>query len=117
MNPVPGNLAAMQRGESIAPWHSLSLEETACRLGTDLQHGLAAVEADCRRVTYGSNLLREPPPEAWWWKLFRQFREVVIWILLVAALIAGAMGDWADTAAILAIVLLNAIIGFLQEER
>ena len=117
MNPVSGNVAAMQCGESIAPWHSLSLEETAHRLGTDLQHGLAAVEADRRRGTYGSNLLREPPPEAWWWKLLRQFREVVIWILLVAALIAGAMGDWADTAAILAIVLLNAIIGFLQEER
>ncbi|MFM7290889.1 MAG: HAD-IC family P-type ATPase, partial [Planctomycetia bacterium] len=107
----------MRREESITPWHTLSLEEIADRLDADLQHGLAAGEADRRRGTYGANLLREPPPEAWWWKFLRQFREVVIWILLVAALIAGAMGDWADTAAILAIVLLNAIIGFLQEER
>ncbi|MFM8803057.1 MAG: cation-translocating P-type ATPase, partial [Planctomycetia bacterium] len=117
MNLVSGNVAAMRREESIAPWHTLSLEEIADRLDADLQHGLAAGEADRRRGTYGANLLREPPPEAWWWKFLRQFREVVIWILLVAALIAGAMGDWADTAAILAIVLLNAIIGFLQEER
>ena len=73
--------------------------------------------AERRRQEHGDNVLRERPAEGWWWKLLRQFQELVIWILIAAAVIAGAMGDWADTAAIVAIVLVNAIIGFLQEER
>ncbi|MCI0464389.1 MAG: cation-translocating P-type ATPase [Gemmataceae bacterium] len=47
----------------------------------------------------------------------RQFQELVIWILLVAAAISGLLGDWTDMIAILAIVLLNALLGFFQEER
>ena len=119
MKPASGNPSLRHFDpEPAAPgWHSLSLEEIASRLGTDLERGLAAADAEQRRQTFGPNALREPPQEAWWWKFLRQFQELVIWILLVAALIAGAMGDWADTAAILAIVLVNAIIGFFQEER
>ncbi|MFM2093470.1 MAG: Calcium-transporting ATPase, partial [Planctomycetota bacterium] len=46
-----------------------------------------------------------------------QFSELVIWILIIAAILSGWMGEWADTAAILAIVLVNGILGFLQEEK
>jgi Ca2+-transporting ATPase len=98
-------------------WHSYSFADLAARLQTDPDRGLSIAEAERRRGEHGDNSLREKPPEAWWWKLLRQFRELVIWILLAAAVIAGAMGDWADTAAIIAIVLVNTIIGFLQEER
>jgi Ca2+-transporting ATPase len=100
-----------------AVWHATSLADVASRLATDADRGLTAAEAAQRRVEHGDNVLREKPSEAWWWKLLRQFRELVIWILLAAAVVAAAMGDWADTAAIVAIVLVNAIIGFLQEER
>jgi Ca2+-transporting ATPase len=98
-------------------WHAYPLADVAARLETDPERGLSIAEAERRRAEHGDNSLREKPPESWWWKLLRQFRELVIWILLVAAVIAGAMGDWADTAAIIAIVLVNTIIGFLQEER
>jgi Ca2+-transporting ATPase len=98
-------------------WHASPLADVAARLQTDPDRGLSMAEAERRRMEHGENVLREKPPEAWWWKFIRQFRELVIWILLAAAVIAGAMGDWADTAAIIAIVLVNAIIGFLQEER
>ncbi len=98
-------------------WHALPIADVVARLATDPDRGLSMAEAERRRMEHGENVLREKPPEAWWWKLLRQFRELVIWILLAAAVIAGAMGDWADTAAIIAIVLVNAIIGFLQEER
>ena len=93
------------------------MAEIAARLETDPVRGLSGSDAERRRAAYGDNMLLEKPPEAWWWKLLRQFRELVIWILLAAAVIAGAMGDWADTAAIIAIVLVNALIGFVQEER
>ena len=52
-----------------------------------------------------------------WWRFFGQFLEPVIGILIAAALISGLMGDVIDTLAILAIVLLNGVIGFVQEER
>ncbi|TXT22120.1 MAG: cation transport ATPase [Planctomycetota bacterium] len=65
----------------------------------------------------GWNSLAEAPPVPRWKKLIGQFKELVIWILIVAAIISGAMGEWADAAAILAIVIVNGIIGYLQEEK
>ncbi|MFN5755942.1 MAG: cation-translocating P-type ATPase [Planctomycetia bacterium] len=100
-----------------AAWHTSALDELVARLATDPHRGLADAEAGRRLAQHGPNALAEQPAAPWWWKFLRQFADLVIWILLVAAVIAGAMGDWADTAAIAAIVLVNALIGFLQEER
>ena len=97
-------------------WHAIDLDGVVTRLGTDVR-GLTSAEATRRLTDHGPNVLNEPPPRPWWRTFLRQFKELVIWILVVAAVIAGAMGDWADAAAIVAIVLVNAIIGFLQEER
>ena len=99
------------------PWHEFDLATVGGRLGTDLDRGLSAAEGERRLAAIGPNALDESPPVPLWRKVLRQFREVMIWILLVAAGIAAALGDWADTAAILAIVLVNAAIGFFQEER
>jgi Ca2+-transporting ATPase len=101
----------------LPAWHALGAESVVEQLGSDAAGGLTVAEAARRRFECGDNILLERPAEGWWWKLLRQFQELVIWILLVAAVIAGAIGDWADTAAIVAIVFVNAIIGFLQEER
>lgn len=80
-------------------------------------HGLTCTEAETRRNRFGPNTLTEAPPIPLWRKLLAQFKDLVIWILIVAAVISGAMGEWVDALAILAIVVLNAVIGFLQEER
>ena len=101
----------------LPAWHALDLAAVASRLETDPADGLPAAEAARRLARHGANALAEPAAEPWWWKVLAQFKELVIWILLVAAGIAAAMGDWADTAAILAIVVVNAAIGFFQEER
>jgi Ca2+-transporting ATPase len=61
--------------------------------------------------------LAEAAPTRWWKRFLRQFAELLIWILIFAALIAGALGEWLDALAILTIVVLNAILGFLQEEK
>ncbi|MFM7136627.1 MAG: cation-translocating P-type ATPase, partial [Planctomycetota bacterium] len=98
-------------------WHALPPAFVAVRLETDPVRGLAAAEADRRRAECGENVLRARPREAWWSKLLRPFRELMVVILLVAAGIAGALGDWADAAAIVAIVMVNALIGLFQEER
>ena len=97
--------------------HATELRSVLETLGTSAARGLSDAEAVARREKYGANQLSEEPPDSMWIKFARQFRELVIWILIVAAVISGTLGEWIDTVAILAIVLLNGVIGFLQEER
>jgi Ca2+-transporting ATPase len=103
--------------DATAAWHALDTDDVVRRLETDPVRGLSAAEVGQRLVRFGENVLEVAAVEPWWWKVLAQFKELVIWILLAAAGIAAAMGDWADTAAILAIVVVNAAIGFFQEER
>ncbi len=98
-------------------WYVLSGDDVARELVVNLTRGLADEEVVQRQKQYGWNTLAEVPSVPRWKKLLGQFKELVIWILIVAAIISGAMGEWADTAAILAIVFVNGIIGFLQEEK
>ncbi len=98
-------------------WYALGGNDVARELAVDLTRGLSTDEVARRREQHGWNTLAEAPPVSLWKKLLNQFQELVIWILIVAAIISGVMGEWADTAAILAIVLVNGIIGFLQEEK
>ena len=105
------------RGMDVVSWHSLPVTEVIVRLGTDAVRGLSPTDAGRRLADRGPNALDEPPGTPWWRTFLRQFRELVIWILVVAAAIAATMGDWADATAIVAIVLVNASIGFFQEDR
>jgi Ca2+-transporting ATPase len=104
-------------GPSDATWHSLAAADVAARLGTDSVRGLSAGEAARRLAAHGPNLLAEAPVPPRWHAFVRQFRELVIGILIVAAALAAALGDWADATVIAAIVLVNAVVGFLQEDR
>ena len=99
------------------PAHAASIEEVLRDIGTDRTAGLTDAEARARLEKHGTNELKEAPGTPWWEKLLRQFNELVIWILIVAAVISGIAQDWPDAVAIMAIVLLNGILGFLQEER
>lgn len=108
---------APTRESPPTPWHALPIADVARRLDSDPVLGVSPGEAERRLAADGPNALAEPAAVPWWRTFLAQFRELVIWILIAAAVIAGAMGDWADTAAIVAIVLVNAVIGFLQENR
>ncbi|MFN0007361.1 MAG: cation-translocating P-type ATPase [Planctomycetota bacterium] len=100
-----------------APPFALSREEVARSLGCDLARGLEAAEAARRLAAAGPNRLQEKPPPSVWSRFLRQFRELVVGILLVAAAVSAVVGDWIDAVAILAIVLLNAVLGFIQEGK
>jgi Ca2+-transporting ATPase len=97
--------------------HAAPAETVLKRFASDARRGLTDAQVAELRSRHGFNQLAEAPPEPLWRKFLGQFNELVIWILIVAAVIAGAMGEWIDTLAILAIVLLNGFLGFLQEER
>jgi len=98
--------------------HTLSTERVLSLAGDVSQaQGLPAAEVQKRVLRFGTNQLAEAPPVPAWRKLIAQFTDLVIWILIVAAVISGLMQEWADTVAILAIVIVNGIIGYLQEEK
>jgi magnesium-transporting ATPase (P-type) len=79
--------------------------------------GLDAASAARRLQQYGPNRLPEAPPRGPLVRLLAQFHNLLIYVLLGAAFIAGAMGHWVDTVVILGVVLVNAVIGFVQEGK
>jgi Cation transport ATPase len=97
-------------------WHRLSIEETF-ELLHSRREGLSTSDAEARLLKYGRNELEEAKKKSPLGMLLRQFTDVMILILLAAAVISGIIGDVTDTIVILVIVLLNAIVGFLQEYR
>ncbi len=87
------------------------------KLRTDPVKGLSSAEAAARLKQYGPNALRERPRPTFWQRLLAQFQSFVIYILIFAAILSAALGDWVEAAAIAAIVLLNAILGVVQEGK
>lgn len=83
----------------------------------DVESGLTESQVQKQRAQSGPNELPVAAVTPAWRKLIAQFEELVVSILVIAALIAGVLGDWIEAAAILAIVVLNGIIGFLQEQK
>jgi Ca2+-transporting ATPase len=79
--------------------------------------GLSDTEAEKRRARYGPNVLPDAPSQPHWRRFLGQFTEFLVVILLFAATVSATLGEWADASAVLAIVVVNAVIGFLQEAR
>ncbi|MDD2473291.1 MAG: HAD-IC family P-type ATPase, partial [Methanoculleus sp.] len=102
------------QGGTPPEWHSLSTEAIRQKLGTG-PSGLSANEAWMRLERYGENVLREEARETPLQVFLRQFRSVLIIILLIAAGVSFFVGAILDAAAILIIVVLNAAFGFTQE--
>jgi len=98
-------------------WHRIETNAVLEELNTDKERGLNSAEAKARLTKYGPNELVEKggrtPLQIFW----AQLTETMVLILIVAAVAAGALGDTKDAIAILAIVLLFAILGFIQEYR
>ena len=79
--------------------------------------GLSATEAAARIARYGPNRLPEPRRRGALFRLLDQFRNLLIYVLLGSAAISAALGHWLDAGVILAVVLLNGVVGFIQEGR
>jgi magnesium-transporting ATPase (P-type) len=79
--------------------------------------GLTTSEAERRLVAHGPNRLPETRSRGPFLRFARQFHNVLIYVLLGAAVITGALQHWVDTGVILAVVLANAVIGFIQEGK
>lgn len=102
---------------AVRPWHAISADALALDLRTHPEAGLGADEAGRRQQSEGFNELPEAPPPSLVKLFLSQFTSVIVWVLIGAAVISGLLEDWLDAAAILAIVLLNGLLGFVQEFR
>jgi len=100
-----------------SPWHTKSIEEVVKALGTDLKRGLTAREAQARLEKFGPNELEERPRPGFWKMLLDQFNQFLVLILIVAAIVSAFLGEYVDSGAIMAIVILNAILGVVQESK
>jgi magnesium-transporting ATPase (P-type) len=104
------------RRPEVVAWHAASADDVLARLESRAD-GLAAVEAERRLAEQGPNtLVRQRGPSAWQ-VLVRQFTSPLIYALLASAAVAFALGDVPDGAVVLVVVVLNAVIGFVQEYR
>ncbi len=79
--------------------------------------GLSADEAARRLESVGPNRLPEPPKEGFLRRFFKHFHDLLIYILIVAAGVTAVLGHWVDTSVIMGVVVINAIIGFIQEGK
>lgn len=97
-------------------WHAMPVEETAAVLETG-PDGLRSDQVTARLDRYGPNAVPDAPRPGVLAMLINQFRSPLVLILIVAGIVTLALGEYVDGAAIAAVVLLNATIGFMQERR
>ena len=100
-----------------APWHQLSSDDTLARLGTDVAHGLSSHEAAERLRQDGPNELTARRGQSPLMRFLLQFHQPLIYILLIAAVVTAILEDWVDAWVIFGVVLVNAIVGFIQEGK
>ncbi|MCW6038112.1 cation-translocating P-type ATPase [Spirulina subsalsa FACHB-351] len=116
--------------ELLHPWHTQTFQETLTHLQSDAEQGLSSAAVAQRLAYYGNNELQEGKPRSRWQILLEQFSNIMLLMLIGVALVSGGLDFWAlqsgevdqdfpfkDTLAILLIVLLNGILGYIQEVR
>jgi len=98
-------------------WWQMQEQDLIGKLSTDLKRGLSRAEAGKRLTEQGPNELQEKKGRSLLSIFFEQFKGLIIWVLIGAALVSGFLKEWVDALAILAIVILNALLGLIQEAR
>ena len=97
-------------------WHDLEVDETLETLSAQLG-GLTTEDAESRMERYGPNTIEHDDGPAWWSVLARQFTSPLIYALIASAGVAFAFGEIVNGTVVLAVVMLNSAIGFIQEFR
>lgn len=100
----------------VASPHALPADDVLSHLDASPE-GLSASTASERLASVGPNRLPAPPRDGLLKRFFKHFHDVLIYILIAAGIITAALGHWLDTAVILGVVVINAIIGFIQEGK
>lgn len=107
----------IEKNDVTFTWHSMSQDEVQEKLGTQYQQGLSSEEAARRLERYGRNELREKPRPTFLQLVIDQLNNFVVILLIVASVISALLGDYIEAGAILLIVILNSVLGVVQESR
>jgi len=98
-------------------WHSLESKEILNILLVDGKQGLSSDEVEVRQKRYGSNTLTTKKGTSLVKLFFLQFHQPLVYILLAATAITASLGEWVDSSVIFGVLIINAVIGFIQEEK
>ena len=98
-------------------WWQQDVDTVAHTLNSDIKNGLSTQQVLELPQTYGPNELQQGESVPAWKLFMSQFTGFMVWVLLGAAVISAISREWADVGIILAIVLLNGALGFIQEFR
>ncbi|MHA1793683.1 MAG: cation-translocating P-type ATPase [Promethearchaeota archaeon] len=101
----------------MSKYHAKDIESIAQELNTDLVNGLSSIEVKNRLEQYGPNVLQEAKKVSPIVKFFMQFKDFLVVLLIAAGLISMIFGDYIEAVVIFIIIILNAILGFIQEFR
>ena len=112
-----GAAANARTAGEIASWHAMSGAEALKRLGANGEKGLDAAEASARLQNYGPNRLPEGKKRGPLMRFLAQFNNILVYVLLAAGFTKLMLSLWVDAAIIFAVVVLNGLLGFIQEGR
>ena len=107
----------LEGGYLLQPWHSWSARKVVHELKTSLKRGLDANQAALRLQQYGPNELKGEEGLPLWRQVLAQFQDFLILILLAAGAVSFLVGERTDATLIFLIVVVNAILGLVQEGR
>ncbi|WP_137938374.1 cation-transporting P-type ATPase [Chitinivorax sp. B] len=98
-------------------WHAMVAEAVLEKVGSHRQQGLTQGDAERRLAEWGANRLPPPFRPQAWRRFLRQFHNVLIYALILSAAVTGLLGHWLDMSVIAGVVVINAVIGFVQEGK
>lgn len=98
-------------------WYNYEVNQVSEKLDTNTKEGLSSQEVDSRIEEYGTNELPEKETTPEWKKFLAQFNDILIYVLLFAGLVTFLLGSYVDTIFIVAVAIVNAIIGYSQESK
>ncbi|MCF8183968.1 MAG: cation-transporting P-type ATPase, partial [Polynucleobacter sp.] len=102
---------------STTPWHTLSATDALTSHGVDPRRGLTEDEAAERLARHGPNRVRAQPGRSALQRFLSQMKEPLVLVLIGAGVVTAGLGEWVDSSVIFGVVMVNAIIGYLQEGK
>ncbi|HQI16798.1 MAG TPA: cation-transporting P-type ATPase, partial [Bacillota bacterium] len=98
-------------------WYNKGIQAVSEELSADVKKGLSKEEAAGRIEKYGYNELKEKEKEPVWVKIGKQLKDFLVVILIIASIVSGMVGEISDSIVIIAIVIVNAVLGVVQEGK
>src|SRR6185312_1282177 len=108
---------AVNTGRETLAWHAIPPNEVVRRLATSCERGVDPTEVSERRLIYGLNRLPQSRKQGPFTRFLSQFNNILIYILLAAGITKLILHSWVDACIIFCVVLLNALLGFIQEGK